>query len=141
VIDPCIIAQKSVTLPWSDFIYELFEGPIIKSWTDSAASSTEAASLCGDWNYGLTYPDGTTIDGTLFTFSSTDKELAIYTGDPTKSNPYRLTFNAWQGSYLFTPATVDFTITISDFCSTSPAPVIVTGEAYVDQEFRVFNPT
>ena len=128
--DPCKEATKTITLPWTDFNYDLNEGTVTKTWSDAAVTSTE--SICGVWIYSITKSDLTTaIDAAVFSVSGLNFNTA--STDTAKIGEHPMIFKAWQGTYTGVALQAPFKVTIADSCSTAT----LTPSSLVDQTYTL----
>jgi len=142
--DPCKEATKTITLPWTDFSYDLNEGTVTKTWSDGDVTSTEL--ICGVWNYDITKSDGSAIDSAVFAISG----LNFYTAstDTAKIGEHSLIFKAWQGTYTGVALEAPFKVTIADSCSSATlTPSSLAAQTYtlsttqIDLTFSAFGIT
>lgn len=49
-----------------------------------AFTSSETSTICGNFVYTCTYGDGTSIDTSVYTFSTSPLKLSVQTNDNTK---------------------------------------------------------
>jgi hypothetical protein len=57
--------------------------------------SSVSSSICGSFEYALTYYDGSSIDTNLFTFNPTLASLTVFTGSSSSINTYQFMVTAY----------------------------------------------
>jgi len=139
--DPCKEATKTITLPWTDFSYDLNQGAVTKTWSDAAVTSTEL--ICGVWNYEIKKSDGNAIDSAVFAILGLNFNTA--STDTAKIGEHPMIFKAWQGTYTGVALQAPFKVTITDSCSTATlAPSSIADQTYtlsktqIDLTFAAF---
>ena len=102
----------------SNFSYNLREGQITKTWTDTMVSSDESTAICGAWSYALIMGDESPLDARAFsTDLDTTNNFKVLSTDEDMIGAHTITFKAWQGIYGVVDTDIishDFVVTIID---------------------------
>ena len=89
-----------------------------ETMSSTHVSESPSVSGCGTMTYSFTNENGTAVDSAVFTYSSSDTQLTVYSTDATKAGVYDLTLKAVYDGFT-NYGELDFQVILIDLCETT----------------------